>query len=107
MKKIIVLLIILALVFTAASPGFAANKNSKTITNERETVSFPIYSIETGEEVGVETHKISTKTKVFDGYKEVTMTTDIINENFATGKIEKSKDKSTMLFKGEVLLEVD
>lgn len=107
MKKIIMSLIILALVFSVASPGIAANNGSKTGTNEKETISFPIYSIETGEEVGVETHKISTRTKVFNGFKEVTVNTDIINEDFTTGKIEKSENKSTMLFKGEILLEVD
>src|SRR5690606_17535792 len=99
--------IILALVFSVASPGIAANNGSKTGTNEKETISFPIYSIETGEEVGGETHKISTRTKVFNGFKEVTVNTDIINEDFTTGKIEKSENKSTMLFKGEILLEVD
>ena len=107
MKKIFMVIIVLSLVFTMASPSFAENSHSKSVTVEKENFSFPIYSLETGEEVGVETHKVSTKTKLYSDFKEITMTTDIKNENYSTGEVENNKTKSTMLFKGDVLIEVD
>lgn len=105
MKKLCLLLIAVILGFTYTAPASAKGKESEKVI---QNYSYPIYSMETGEEVGMQEYEVVTEIHSFkNNIKELIMNTKITSTNYETGKSEVENKTQTMVFKKDQLISID
>ncbi|WP_170005870.1 hypothetical protein [Bacillus fonticola] len=106
MKKIVYLLLILILSLAYVSPSYAnAAQNSGAIEDK---FSYPIKSLETGEEIGVQTYEItSTIKELHDSVKEITLKITTTEEFFSTGEEKVKTDEKVLVFEDEKLISIN
>lgn len=105
MKKLCLLFIAIILGFAYTVP---ANAKGGVNNEEVQNYSYPIYSMETGEEIGIKNFEVVTKTNyIKSNLKELKMNTKISTTNYETGETEVENKTQTMIFKKDQLVSID
>ncbi|QUG43453.1 hypothetical protein KD050_09615 [Psychrobacillus sp. INOP01] len=107
MKKII-MIIVSVLFFTSVSSVSAQQLSKGEVTTDTQTFDYPINSVETGEEVGLETIQNETiKTVKDNGITEIVLNTINTTKFYDSKEVETEKNTTTFTYKNGVLEYID